>query len=257
MSEIEKPIIIEWIEEAEKIKVPTKAPLRRTYDDKLVAFIDILGVTTLAKDKYDAEKVLNIMSQVQTYVRTECYVLVADQKLDYIQIGDGFVIVTGLRQINRLCKILSSIQWRTLIESKMLLRGVITAGRVQGSTAEGFFIGPAIIDVYKLERNNAIFPRIIYMNEIEGYVSKKLIKFDYITEDQDKVKYLDFIRHNYDTNKFSEKKLDHLLTTQGVKSILKAEYERSIVGNDTENIKIAQKYGWLISKFADYGIKLI
>jgi len=249
--------ITEWIEEAEKIKVPTKAPIRRRYDDKLVAFIDILGITDLAKDKDNAEKVLNIMSQTQAYVSNACYRLVAKRKLDYIQLGDGFVIVTSLRQINQLCKILSIIQWRTLIESKMLLRGVITAGRVQGSTAEGFFIGPAIIDVYKLERNNAIFPRIIYMNEIENYVSKKLIKFDYITEDQDKIKYLDFIRHHYETEKFSTKTLDHLLTTQGVKNILKTKYEKLVADSDTENKKTAQKYGWLISKFEYYGINIV
>ena len=130
MSDNQKSKIDSWIEETEKIKVPTKAPSRRTYDDKLVAFIDILGVTDLVQDKDDAEEVLTMMSQIQTYVKTECNTLVVNQKLDYIQIGDGFVIVTGLRQINRLCKILSIIQWRTLVDSKMLLRGAITAGCV-------------------------------------------------------------------------------------------------------------------------------
>lgn len=257
MNETPEPKIYEWIEETERIEVPTKAPLPRQYDDRLVAFIDILGVTDLAKDDNRAEEVLTIVSQVRTYVIAECNQLFLNRKLDYIQIGDGFVIVTGLRQINRLCRILSSIQWRTLIESKMLLRGVITAGRVQGSMVEGFFIGPAIINAYKLERGNAIFPRIIYMDEIESHVSRKLIKFGYIIEDQDKIKYLDFIGHNCDTKKLSGKTLDHLLTTQGIKKMLKTEYERHIVGNDAENIKKAQKCGWVISKFADCGVKLI
>lgn len=256
MGDIEKPIILEWIEEAEKIKVPAEAR-PRAYDDKLVAFIDILGLTDLAKEEELAEIVLTIMSQIQTYVRTECSALVNDHKLDYIQIGDGFVIVTGLRQINRLCAILSTIQWRSLFGSRVLLRGAITAGRVQGSTAEGFFIGPAIIEAYKLERDNAIYPRIIYMNEIENYVSKKLITFGYITEDQDKIRYLDFIKHNYDTKKLSLKNLDHLLTTQGVKNVLKTEYERLIGDGNSDNKKIAQKYGWLISKFAYHGINII
>ena len=253
----QQPVIFEWIEETEKIEVPVSIPRRRTYDDRLVAFIDILGVTDLVQDRDDAEEILTLMSQIQTYVKNECNVLVASNKLDYIQIGDGFVIVTGLRQINRLCKILSSIQWRTLMDSKMLLRGAITAGRVKGSTAEGFFIGPAIIEAYKLERDNAIFPRIIYMNEIENYVSQKLFKFNYITEDQDKIRYIDFIKHNCETKKLSKKNLDHLLTSQGVKNILKTQYEKLAVKNDSENKKTAQKYGWLITQFASYGIKVI
>jgi hypothetical protein len=177
MGETQKTKIIEWIEEAKEIKVPTKALPRRTYDEKLVAFIDILGMSDLVSDTSDnAEEILTMMSEIQTHVKTECDELVAKHKLDYIQLGDGFVIVTDLRQINRLCKILSNIQWHTLIYSKMLLRGALTAGRVKGSTADGFFIGPAIIEAYKLERENAIFPRIIYMNEIENYISKRRIK---------------------------------------------------------------------------------
>lgn len=257
MGKTQKSRIDEWIEETERIEVPSKVPLPRKYDDRLVAFIDILGITDLAKDDDRAEEVLNIMSKVRTYVIAECNELFLEGKLDYIQIGDGFVIVTRLRQINQMCKILSFIQWRTLIESKTLLRGVLTAGRVQGSMAEGFFIGPAIINAYKLERENAIFPRIIYMSEIEKYISKKLIKFGYIMEDQDKVRYLDFIRHNADDKKISKKTLDHLLTTQGVKDLLKTEYERYIVSNDADNIKKAQKCGWIISKFADCGVRLI
>jgi len=256
MNETPKPKIHEWIEETERLEVPTKAPPPREYDVKLVAFIDILGVSDLAKDDNRAEEVLTIMSQVRTYVAAGCHELVLKGELDYIQIGDGFVIVAGLRQINRLCNILSSIQWRTLIESRTLLRGVITAGRVQGSMTEGFFIGPAVINAYKLERDNAIFPRIIYMDEIENYLSKKSIKFGHIIEDQDRIKYLDFIGHNRDSKKLSAKTLDHLLTTQGIRKKLETEYQQFVVDNDAENIKKAQKCGWMISKFADCGVRL-
>jgi hypothetical protein len=48
-----------------------------------------------------------------------------------------------------------------------------------------------------------------------------------------------------------------LLTTQGVKNILKNEYTKLMGDKKSENKKIAQKYGWLISKFSDHGIKII
>lgn len=258
MSETERPRIVDWIEQAEKIEVPTKALPRRTYDERLVAFIDILGMTDLVQDKtHDAEEIFTIMAGIQKYVGIECDELVANHKLDYIQIGDGFFIVTGLELINRLCEILSTVQWHTLIYSKMLIRGALTAGRVYVSSDDRLFIGPAIIDAYKFERENAIYPRIIFLNEIETCVSKKLIKFNYIVEDQDKIKYLDFIKYSFDAEKLSEKTLDHLLTTRGIKTMLKTKYEILMLDNKSDKKKTAQKYGWLISKFAYQGIKII
>lgn len=256
MDKTQKEVIDKWIEETDKIIVPTTIRQRRTYDEKLVAFIDILGMADLMKDnKLDAEEILTILGEIQKCVETECAKLIAAQKLDLLHIGDGFIIVTGLRQINRLCEILSTVQWRTLVYSRMLIRGALTAGRVR---VEGrLFIGPAIIDAYKFERENAIYPRIIFLNEIEKHVSKKLIKFNYIEEDQDKVKYLNFIKHNFELGKLSKKTLDHLLTTEGVKKILKNEYNNLKDDNNSENKKIAQKYGWLISKFAYHGIRII
>lgn len=204
MDETQKPKIIEWIEQFEKIEGPPQALPRRAYKENLVAFIDVLGMTDLVQEKkYDAEKILTTMGEIHKYVVTECEKLASTYKIEYLQIGDGFVIVTGLRLINRICEILSTVQWRTLVYSQMLVRGALTAGEVivDGSS----FIGPAIIQAYKLERENAIYPRIIYMNEIENYVPKKSVKFNYIAEDQDKIKYLDFIKYNFDTKQLSIK----------------------------------------------------
>jgi len=257
MGETQKPRILDWIEEAEKIGVPPEAPPRRAYDEKVVAFIDILGMTDLVRDKerHDAEEILTIMGQVQKYVSTECEELIKNYEAIVLQLGDGFVIVAELDCINRLCKILSTVQWQALVYSHRLLRGALTAGEVVVSDDERYFIGPAIIEAYALERQNAIFPRIILVNEVEKYIkkAKTSIDFTYIVEDQDKIKYLDFIKYNIDAEKLSKKRLTHLLTTQGTRHMIKTEYEKLL----DENKTVAQKYGWLISKFADCGIKLI
>jgi hypothetical protein len=137
------------------------------------------------------------------------------------------------------------------------MRGALTAGRVSVSQDDRLFVGPAIIDAYKFERENAIYPRIIFVNEIENYIAKTQINYTYIAVDQDKVKYLDFIKFNFDKEGLSKKTLDNLLTTQGIKGILKSKYATLMVDHKSENNKIAQKYGWLISKFADHGINVI
>ena len=244
----------EWVKGFKPGETSPSTTIKRTYNDNLVAFIDVLGTTDLIKRK-DAEEILTLMGEIQKYVKAECEPLEARHKLSYLQVGDGFVIVMGLGYLNTLCRILSIIQWKTLIYSKKLIRGALTAGEV---VVDGnLFIGPAIIEAYKLERQNAIFPRIIYTGEIEKYIKKPTTMFDYITEDQDKAKYIDYIKYNFDVRKLSTTSLDQLLIDQGTKNILKDEYQLYSSKKDSEFLKRAQKYGWLISKFSSHGIRII
>lgn len=225
-----------------------------TYEEKLVAFIDILGVKDKVKEGGgDAAQVVTIMRQIRTYVETECNSLFDVARLNFLQIGDGFFIVSDTDCINEICKILSMVQWQVLTDSQMLLRGVLTAGLAVGED-DKYFIGPAVIKALELERQNAIFPRIIYENkEIEKYVKKEDVNFKYIIEDQDKIKYLDFIQYNIDSEQLTVETLEQLLTEKGVNKTLKEAYEKRIC----EDKSTAQKYGWLISKLAIHGIKII
>ena len=190
LSEIDKKIKA-WIAGPEEKEIPLPA---LPYKEKLVAFIDILGVTDKVKEGGDdATQVVTIMEQIRTYVETECSSLVNDERLSSLQIGDGFFIVSDTDCINEICIILSMVQWQVLIDSQMLLRGVLTAGKVAVGDDDKYFIGPAIIEALELERRNAIFPRIIYENKkIEKYIAQENVNFQYIQyiiEDQDKIKY--------------------------------------------------------------------
>lgn len=250
MNEIDNKVKA-WIAGPEEKEIPTPS---LPYEEKLVAFIDILGV----KDKIvqggdDAAQVVAIMKQLRIYVETECSSLAKAGKLRSLQIGDGFFIISDTDCINEICKILSMVQWHVLVDSQMLLRGVLTAGKVVVEE-DKCFIGPAVIEALELERRNAIFPRIIYEHKtIEKYINKADVNFQHIREDQDKIKYLDFIQYNIDTEQFTVEKLDQLLTKKEVKKTLEEAYKKKICKEkDT-----AQKYGWLISKLADHGIKII
>ena len=254
MNEIEKKAE-EWAAGTGK-KVP---PPALPYDEKLVAFIDILGVKDKVKEGGDdAAQIVTIMRQIRTYVETECNSSGKAESLHSLQIGDGFFIVTDIQCINEICKILSTVQWQVLIDSQMLLRGVLTAGKIAVGEDDKYFIGPAIIDALELERQNAIFPRIIYETKnIEQYIKKEDLKFKYIIEDQDKIKYLDFIGYSIDSEELTGKKLNQLLTEKKVNETLKERYEKKIREGKCEAKSAAQKYGWLISKLAIYGIKVV
>ena len=251
MSEIDKKVE-DWLKGPEEKEI---TPPALPYEEKLVAFIDILGVRDKVKEGGDdAAQVVNIMRQIRTYVETECDPLVKKERLNSLQIGDGFFIVSDTDCINEICKILSMIQWQVLIYSQMLLRGVLTAGKVSVGENSEFFIGPAIIEALELERQNAIFPRIIYENKkIEKYIKKEDFDFKYIVEDQDKIKYLDFVQYNIDNEQLTKEELEKLLAKQEVNKELKERYEKYVC----KNKRASQKYGWLISKLAIHGIKII
>lgn len=251
MSEIDEKIK-EWIAGPEEKEIP---PPALPYQEKLVAFIDILGVKDkVEKGGDDAFQIVTIMRQIRTYVEAQCSTLVKDGQLSLLQIGDGFVIVANTDCINEVCKILSVVQWQVLIYSQMLLRGALTAGKVAVGENEEYFIGPAIIEAFALERQNAIFPRIIYANKKIGKcIKKEDFNYKYIVEDQDKIKYIDYIQYNIDNGKLTTKKLEQLLTKQEVNKELKEKYEKLMC----ENKRAAQKYGWLISKLATHSIKIV
>jgi len=258
MNEAKKPKIYEWVEEATKLPIPPKVEKpEKTYDEKLVAFIDVLGMTekTLGGS---AEQSLTLMGNLRLCVDTECSPLPGDVK--FLQLGDGFTIVADLACINELCEALSRIQWRVLVYSQMMLRGALTAGPV-GFDEEHedikYIVGPAFISAYRLETKNAIYPRIILASEeIEPYMAQQsiTISFNHIVEDNDKLKYLDFIGHGIVTGKYSKRTLDHLLTTEGTKGLLKREYEKHLKEDKKE---VAQKYGWLIRRLAAHGIDVL
>lgn len=242
----------EWLAGPEEKEI---LPPILPYEKKLVAFIDILGVKDKVKEEGDnAAQVVTLMKQIRTYVETECDTLIKKEKLNSLQIGDGFFIVSDTDCIDEICKILFMVQWQVLIDSQMLLRGVLTAGKVAVGEDDKYFIGPAVIAALELEERNVIFPRIIYESkEIEKYVDQKDVNFKYIIEDQDKIKYLDFIQYNRDSDKLTLEKLKQLLTEKQVISTLKEAYEEKICKDKS----VAQKYGWLISKLAVHGIKII
>ena len=244
MSDIEDEIKV-WLAGPEQKEVPSPA---LPYPEKLVAFIDILGVTDkVEKDGNEAAQIVTLMEQIRTYVKTECEPLFLANRLSFLQIGDGFFIVSDTACINDICKILSVVQWQVLVNSHMLLRGVLTAGKVAEGEDVEYFIGPAIIDALKLERQNAIFPRIIYETmKIEKYIKKEDVNFKYIIEDQDKINYLDFLKYNIDNEKLTAGELTLLLAE--VNKTLRQAYKNKI----TEDKRVAQKYGWLISKLAIY-----
>jgi hypothetical protein len=253
---MDKIKISEFIENAYKKERSIKAPLsvtalRRQYDEKLVAWFDVLGMRKRIRNykEHDAEEIFTTMGRFQNYVRNSCESLEESDKVKYMQISDGFILVSEFDSLKKICEILCQIQWKILVNDNMLLRGALTSGKISMTSDEPkLIIGPAFIEAFSMESENAIFPRIIISHGLH-----QAAKLDFIIEDSDHFYFLDFLGYIIKNENYNIKQLTHDLRTSKVIEFLKNEYN-TYVENDK---KIAQKYGWLIEKLSAKQIKVL
>ena len=234
--------ILDWLNEED---LPTsqeeKEIERKSYEVKIVGWIDTLGIRAKIKNEkeYDAEAIINIMSELASYVSAACDKYCAKDEMNYLQIADGFMIVSDLKNANQLCSILAEIQWKILIKLKMLARGAVTAGNVSVTNEGSLIIGPAYVDAYAMESENAIYARIILSDDfIEE--TKDFCTFEYLKEDTDKVMYIDYIHYIMATQIIDAKRMSKLFIEQGVSASLKEDFKQN------DKLSIRQKYGWTL-----------
>jgi hypothetical protein len=235
-------------ERSVKVTSPTVS-LRRQYDDKIVAWIDILGMRSKIRDyeNHDAEEILDIMTHFQNYIRNSCENL--EGLVKFIQISDGIIIVSEFDCLKEICGILCQIQWKILINDNMILRGALTSGKISITDDDPpLIVGPAFVEAFAMESENAIFPRIIISHELY-----QLLKLDFIIEDSDHFYFLDFLEYVIKTENYNTKQLFHNLRTSKVLEFLKIEYNKHI----EKDKKVAQKYGWLIAKLSARDINVL
>jgi hypothetical protein len=231
--------------------VPPAEVLRRQYDEKLVAWIDVLGMRNRISNykEHDAEEILTIMGRFQNYIRNSCAGLEEVGQIKYIQISDGFILVSEFDCLKEICEILCQVQWKILLNDNMLLRGALTSGKVKITDDNPpMVVGPAFVEAFAMESENAIFPRIIISNNLYH-----LAGCDFIAEDSDHFYFLDFLEYEIRNENHNPKQLSHYLTTSKVINFLRNEYNNYV----EKNKWLAQKYGWLIAKLSIREIKVL
>ena len=180
------------------------------YSLHLVAYIDILGFRELIEEKdpnFISKAIRQVRDVTKPNVHTnkykkENYVIFSDLIVHTVPFADNsdkwkpFEIV--LNQI----KYIALVQ-AVLIEKDLWVRGAITVGDMERSY--GIPFGPGLITAYELERDQAIFPRIIIDEKLletleengllEGTNDKKLMKrlFKCLRRDDDGLVFIDYL----------------------------------------------------------------
>ena len=123
----------------------------------------------------------------------------------------------------------SQIIFSNALEEKLLIRGGITVGDLYIDNI--FIYGKGLIDSYKLENQNAVYPRIIIS---EDFI--KLLRGKYEEDyklDEDGLYSVNILSH------LSRAKID----ISGIKEFLQLEMEQN-----NSHLDIFQKYYWLFEK---------
>ncbi|MFA5179740.1 MAG: hypothetical protein WC405_00340 [Syntrophales bacterium] len=236
----------EWLEKTGKEAAPR---IKKKYSRSLIAFLDVLGIKKLISDHPGGQEHVAIdkIEEMRRIVEMSVAVLKDRDEFYYLQISDSFVFLCRPTDIVILVELLSTIQTRIIHECNFLLRGAVTVGDAIIREDGKFIIGPAYIQAYQLQENDALYPRIIVdKSAITAITKAKMAIHDYLKEDADKEYFVDYIRVYMAHEELKPADMRIRLKRDSTFDYLKKGYKEYY---DKENHNIAQKYGWTMEYY--------
>ncbi len=213
------------------------------YEDRVFAFIDILGWSQLIRDSATKPTSLRRLANLQlsTNLLHELYSEKQNHDGKYMTHFSDSIALSWPRNkwptyiddpkgsVNRIIFDLANTVW-DLFVSRFLVRGGLVAGKIFHRPQMVF--GPAIVDAYNLESKLACYPRIVVQEEFFSEFDSPLIRRDF-----DGLPFLDFLAIGRKADWFPN-------YLRQVRRFILKEY-RSHIGNPS----VQNKYGWLITYF--------
>lgn len=211
------------------------------YQEKLVAFIDLLGFKELNKEVSEKDTIHNILKTNEELIKI-IESINSEQKIKddcSIKIfSDSIFFSYPKEMFTALLKDLSLLSYK-VAKQGYFFRGGLTFGKVF-DTGNSLY-GPAVIDAYELESKTAFYPRII--------LKKDLLKNIYLTKEQ----ILDITDNRLLLRDFDDQVfLNYLYNT----CVILTDELRTICDNITllakknnKNPTVLPKYLWLINHF--------
>lgn len=179
-----------------KLKPKLNAPRgANAYDDRYVAFVDILGFANIVgRSENDAKLVANLTKALEGISRGAAQARSAELGMEATAFSDTVVlsVPTSAEGLLHMLKTIASLS-TDLLSLNMLFRGALVKGKLL-HTPDAIF-GPALIKAYNLETAVSFHPRIMVSPEVyhdaasETFAGMKLIPH-YIVADRHDVPYL-------------------------------------------------------------------
>lgn len=156
----------------------SRAPTRGygRYEHCIVAYLDILGFASLV-ERLPANEISGIIDQFHTFNRTDDVPATRMQemrlnpRLFVFQISDAVVRTTTLENETNDGAMFWELWSLALVQIELISAGVLVRGGVSvgevnvGLNGDGPIFGPAMIRAFRIESEEAIYPRIVVDDE--------------------------------------------------------------------------------------------
>ena len=236
-----------WLEKARREPAPIKD--LKKYSNKLIAYLDVLGIKGLIERHRNDDEHLAIdkIEKIRKIVEDSADIVKKSEDIDYLHISDSFVFVCNPKTIILLIELLSTVQMRIISECQFLLRGAITVGDAIVREDGRFIVGPAYIQAYQLQENDAIYPRIIADESVIKEIKKSGQQIElYLQQDSDKEYFIDYIKVYMQKQSLNKQQIRVLLRREDIFNCLTETFKENY---QKENHNISQKYGWTIQYY--------
>ena len=133
-----------------------------------------------------------------------------------------------------------------------MLRGAITVGDTIIREHGKFIIGPAYIQAFQLQEDDAIYPRIIADKSVIKQLNKSNESINkYLKQDSDKEYFVNYMRVYMDREKLKKDDMRIRLKRDDTFDYLRRDFKKHY---DEEDHNICQKYGWTMEYYETLGV---
>lgn len=188
-----------------------------TYEERLLAFIDLLGFADLIKEsEANPATIVKIARALRTAQRmAEGFVEATSNRVTYKVAGcsqqmfsDTIVLSCPCESSHALNYMVGWVTYFQLImwsERAVFIRGSIVHGDLYDKTR--LIFGPALLEAYCLERTVADWPRILVSNRVLRVLSdeeRKSAFNEYLQKEDDGPAYIDYLRELFALSAYAE-----------------------------------------------------
>ncbi len=210
------------------------------YEDRFLAFVDVLGFADLVAQSETAGEIvvrlsrtLSALSKRASSARSEELHIEATSFSDPLVISDP----ASSDELFRMLEIIEELNFE-LLSANMLLRGAIVRGPVLHTS--DFVFGPALVNAYRLETSISFHPRImlapqVYVATTSELESERFKRF--VVLDNYDVPYLNPFARWQSIKCFQSEALEQLVQLQGI-------IAAGLLAGAT-NPSVGEKYKWL------------
>ncbi|RON26605.1 hypothetical protein [Pseudomonas lini] len=150
-------------------------PFDLAYEDRLVAFLDLLGFSKMVLDGRD-DDVEFAVNLIPDMIRTHQGNTLRDD-LQVTTISDSIILSVKanadeiLKDLFNICVIVGRIQHELALNG-YYMRGGISVGKMIHNSKKNLIVGPAYIQAYLLESESCIVPRVVIGEEVLKFYGK-------------------------------------------------------------------------------------